>query len=58
LQGVFGQNIPRMPGPQNRIGVIDILEKKHELTRIVTENLCQYMENARKSKEGDFVKQD
>jgi ubiquitin carboxyl-terminal hydrolase 9/24 len=50
-EGVFAQNIPRMPGPQNRIGVIDILEKKYELTRVVTENLCQYMENARKYKE-------
>jgi ubiquitin carboxyl-terminal hydrolase 9/24 len=50
-EGVFAQNIPRMPGPQNRTGVIDILEKKYELTRIVTENLCQYMENARKYKE-------
>ncbi|CAF2622279.1 unnamed protein product [Rotaria sp. Silwood2] len=50
-EGVFAQNIPRMPGPQNRTGVIDILEKKYELTRIVTENLCQYMDNTRKYKE-------
>ncbi|CAF3335952.1 unnamed protein product [Rotaria socialis] len=50
-EGVFAQNIPRMPGPQNRTGVIDILEKKYELTRVVTENLCQYMENTRKHKE-------
>ncbi|CAF3941595.1 unnamed protein product, partial [Rotaria sp. Silwood2] len=53
-EGVFAQNIPRMPGPQNRTGVIDILEKKYELTRIVTENLCQYMDNTRKYKEDDF----
>jgi ubiquitin carboxyl-terminal hydrolase 9/24 len=50
-EGVFAQNIPRMPGPQNRTGVIDILEKKYELTRIVTENLCQYMEKTRANKE-------
>ena len=37
-----------MAGPQNRTAVIDILEKKYEVTRIVTENLCQYMENTRK----------
>ena len=52
-EGVFAQNISRMPGPQNRTGVIDILEKKYELTRVVTENLCQYMENARRYKESD-----
>ncbi|CAF0941972.1 unnamed protein product [Adineta ricciae] len=52
-EGVFAQNIARMPGPQNRTGVIDILEKKYELTRVVTENLCQYMETARKYKESE-----
>ena len=53
VQGVFSQNIPRAPGPQNRIGVIDILEKKYEVTRVVTENLCQYMASARQHKEGE-----
>jgi ubiquitin carboxyl-terminal hydrolase 9/24 len=52
-EGVFAQNIPRMPGPQNRTGVIDILEKKYELTRVVTENLCEYMANTRKCKENE-----
>jgi hypothetical protein len=42
-----------MPGPQNRTGVIDILEKKYELTRVVTENLCEYMANTRKCKENE-----
>jgi len=47
-EGGFAQNLPRMStGPQNRTGVIDILEKKYELTRVVTENLCQYMDKAR-----------
>ena len=54
-EGVFAQSIPRLPGPHNRTGVIDILEKKYELTRVVTENLCQYMENARKYKEGKIL---
>ena len=47
------QNMPRMSGPLNRTGVIDILEKKYELTRVVTENLCQYMENTRRYREGN-----
>ena len=50
-EGVFAQNIPRMPGPHNRTGVIDILEKKYELIRVVTENLCQYMEKTKKCKD-------
>ncbi|CAF3578443.1 unnamed protein product, partial [Rotaria sp. Silwood2] len=41
-------NISRMSYPLNRIGLIDILEKKHKLTRVITENLCHYMDNTRR----------
>lgn len=42
----------RMLGPQNRLSVIDNLEKKHRLTRIVTDNLCHYMDTVRREREG------
>ena len=40
-----------MLGPQNRLSVIDNLEKKHRLTRIVTDNLCHYMDTVRRERE-------
>ena len=46
-------NIPRMSGPINRITVIEILEKKHKLTHVITENLCDYMECTRQYMEGN-----
>ncbi|CAF1148229.1 unnamed protein product [Rotaria sordida] len=44
-------NISRMSYPLNRISLIDILEKKHKLIRVITENLCHYMDNARQYRE-------
>lgn len=47
-------NIPRMASyPLNRIGVIDVLEKRHKLIHAVTESLCHYMEYARRYREGN-----
>jgi len=43
----------RMSGPLNRINVIDILEKKHSLSRVITENICHYMESTRRYREGN-----
>jgi hypothetical protein len=43
--------IPHLSGPQNRISLIDTLEKKHELTRVITENLCHYMNKTRQYRE-------
>jgi hypothetical protein len=42
-----------MSGPLNRINVIDILEKKHSLSRVITENICHYMESTRRYREGN-----
>ncbi len=43
----------RISGPLNRIHVIDLLEKKHGICRVITENLCHYMENTRQYREGN-----
>ncbi len=43
----------RMSGPLNRINVIDILEKKHNSSRVITENICHYMESTRRYHEGN-----
>ncbi len=43
----------RMSGPLNRINVIDILEKKHNSSRVITENICHYMESTRRYLEGN-----
>jgi len=42
-----------MSGPLNRINVIDILERKHNLSRVITENICHYMESTRRYREGN-----
>jgi len=44
----YSHNVTRMAGPQNRLTVVNNLEQKHEITRVVTENLCRYMEKIRK----------
>ncbi len=49
-------NMSRISGPLNRISVINALEEKHGLTRVITENLCHYMENARHHREGNRKK--
>lgn len=41
-----------MAGPQNRLTVVNNLEQKHEITRVITENLCRYMEKIRKLRDG------
>ncbi len=43
----------RLSSPLNRISIIDILENKHQLTRVITENLCRYMENVRQYRDGN-----
>ncbi len=43
----------RMSGPLNRVYVIDLLEKKHNITRVVIENLCRYMDNTRRYRDGN-----
>jgi len=47
-------NMTRVSGPLNRVNVIDILEKKHSSSRVITENLCHYMENTRRYREGNW----
>ncbi|CAF4473380.1 unnamed protein product, partial [Didymodactylos carnosus] len=51
-ENMYSQNIPRMmSGLHNRQNVIEQLEKSHQLIKVVTDNLCQYMKNARIYKE-------
>jgi hypothetical protein len=45
----------RISGPLNRISVISTLEEKHGLTRVITENLCHYMETTRHYREGNII---
>lgn len=52
FQHFYSNNVSRMMGPQNRLTVIDNLEKKHEITRVVTDNLCRYMDKIRKLRDG------
>ena len=52
VQHVYSHSMSRGLGPQNRLSVIDTLEKKHRLTRIVTDNLCHYMDTVRREREG------
>ncbi len=44
----------RISGPLNRISVIDILEKQHNVSRVITESLCHYMENTKRYQEGNL----
>ncbi|CAF3511540.1 unnamed protein product [Adineta steineri] len=47
-ENLYTHNIPRMSGPLNRISVIDLLENKYQLTCVITENLCHYMDTVRR----------
>lgn len=45
----------RLSGPMNRVTVINILEDQHQITRVITESLCHYMEQTRRHQEGQQV---
>ncbi|CAF4705975.1 unnamed protein product, partial [Rotaria socialis] len=47
----YMHNMSRISYPLNRISLIDRLEEKHKITRVITENLCHYMENTRNCRE-------
>ncbi|CAF5187649.1 unnamed protein product, partial [Rotaria magnacalcarata] len=47
----YMHNMSRISYPLNRISLIDRLEDKHKITRVITENLCHYMENTRNCRE-------
>jgi hypothetical protein len=46
-------NMSRVSGPLNRLSVINTLEEKHGLTRVIAESLCHYMETTRRHREGN-----
>ncbi|UJR08730.1 hypothetical protein I4U23_012987 [Adineta vaga] len=50
-ESMYMQNISRMGVPSNRLAIIDVLEQKHQLSAVVTENLCHYMNNIRQQRD-------